>query len=67
MVWQFIPDALLAGNALYQVLVDSSVKDTAGNAMGTGFSSTFTTQAGMDNYQPRVVEVSPYSGQVGWR
>ena len=61
-VYRFIPDTLLASNTTYQVSVDGSVKDTAENAMGSPFTSTFTTQSGMDNYQPSVVSISPVSG-----
>ena len=64
-VYAFIPDALLAPDAAYLVTIDSSVADTAGNPMGGDFAFGFTTQVGIDNYQPSVIEVGPYDDQQG--
>ena len=61
-IFRFIPDAMLIPNTTYQVSVASSVRDTAGNPMVSPFSSTFTTQTGMDNYRPSVVGVDPING-----
>jgi len=64
-IFEFVPDALLAPNTSYQVSVASSVKDIAGNPMASAFTSTFTTQTGMDNYQPSVTDVNPVNGASG--
>ena len=46
----------------YTVTVTTGVKDLAGNAMATQFTSTFTTAAAPDTTPPTVVAVSPANG-----
>jgi len=62
--FRFIPDDLLLPNTQYQVSIDPSAKDAAGNPLASTFTSTFTTQTGMDNYQPAVISISPSNGTI---
>jgi hypothetical protein len=63
--FRFVPDDLLLPDTQYQVRIDTLVEDTAGNVMVSAFASTFTTQTGMDNYQPAVTNISPSNGTIG--
>jgi hypothetical protein len=57
----FTPSASLSGSTGYTASVAGSVKDQAGNAMGTGFSFSFTTA---DITPPSVTSVSPINSAV---
>lgn len=43
-LFSLIPDALLLPDTSYTIAADASLTDTAGNPMGSAFTSTFTTQ-----------------------
>ena len=61
------PSAALAGSTLYTVTIvggSSGVKDLAGNALASNYTSSFTT-ASVDNTPPTVTTVSPASGATG--
>jgi YD repeat-containing protein len=63
--FSFIPDSMLIPSSNYIITVEATATDISGNAMASAFTSSFTTQSGQDNYQPSVVEVSPYNDQTG--
>ncbi|MGH9421325.1 MAG: Ig-like domain-containing protein, partial [Thermoanaerobaculia bacterium] len=58
----FIPNAALAQSTGYTLTVAASVKDVAGNQMGTPFSMSFTTG---DTVAPTVVSVNPVNFATG--
>jgi hypothetical protein len=58
----FTPTGALAFGTGYTVTVTTGVKDLAGNAMATQFTSTFTSAAAPDTTPPTVVAVSPANG-----
>jgi hypothetical protein len=58
------PSAALAINTVYTVVVDTSVTDPAGNALGAPFSSTFRTVS-PDATAPKVQSTNPVDGAVG--
>jgi hypothetical protein len=57
----FTPLAALAGSTGYTATVAGTVKDQAGNALGTAFAFSFTTA---DVTPPSVVAVTPVDGAV---
>jgi len=57
----FIPDSPLAPNVTYTALIDSGVKDLAGNALTSPVAWSFTTTA-VDNVSPSVVQSLPNDG-----
>jgi len=58
----FTPSAPLSGQTGYTATLAGSVKDQAGNAMGTAFSFSFTTA---DVTPPTVTSVSPINDATG--
>lgn len=56
------PSSSLAGSTSYTVTIAGTVKDLAGNAMGSAFSFAFTTA---DITPPNIVSVSPANGASG--
>ncbi|MCA1614546.1 MAG: Ig-like domain-containing protein [Acidobacteria bacterium] len=58
------PDTLLSPQTLY-TLNAAGVKDLAGNALASPFSSTFTTGTGADLIRPTVTGVNPANGATG--
>jgi hypothetical protein len=62
--FRFVPDDLLLPDTEYQIIIDASVKDTAGNSITSSFTSTFTTQTGMDNQKPAITNLSPSNGTI---
>lgn len=56
------PSSSLAGSTSYTATIAGTVKDLAGNAMGTAFSFAFTTA---DITPPNIVAVSPANGSSG--
>jgi len=58
----FTPNSPLANGTGYTVTVTTGVKDIAGNAMASQFTSTFTTAAAPDTTPPTVVSTSPTDG-----
>ncbi|HYN82562.1 MAG TPA: Ig-like domain-containing protein [Gemmatimonadaceae bacterium] len=61
-VARFTPNVALAAGTGYTVTATTGVRDVAGNAMASQFTSTFTTVAAPDNTAPTVISVSPASG-----
>jgi methionine-rich copper-binding protein CopC len=55
----FTPSAALANGTGYTVTVTTGVKDVAGNAMASQFTSSFTTIAAPDTTAPTVVSTYP--------
>jgi Bacterial Ig-like domain len=58
----FTPNVALAFSTGYTVTVTTGVKDVAGNAMASQFTSTFTTAAAPDTTPPTVVSTFPTGG-----
>ncbi|MEW6215404.1 MAG: Ig-like domain-containing protein, partial [Nitrospirota bacterium] len=58
------PDQPLPNMSMINITLAAGISDTAGNAMPLPFTSTFTTQAGIDNFQPSVIKTDPYNGQT---
>jgi Bacterial Ig-like domain len=58
----FTPSASLAFGTGYTVTVTTGVKDAAGNAMASQFTSTFTSAPAPDTTPPNVTSVSPANG-----
>jgi hypothetical protein len=59
-----VPVAPLEGLTTYTVGVDG-VKDLSGNVLATPVTTTFTTEPGVDLFNPTVTLVDPASGAVG--
>jgi hypothetical protein len=60
----FTPNVPLANGTGYTVTVTTGVKDAAGNAMATQFTSTFSTAAASDMTPPTVVATAPPDAQT---
>jgi len=60
-VIEFFPDVLWEHNALIQVFLDSTARDTAGNALNN-YQGSFRTLADPATQRPFVVRSSPSSG-----
>jgi hypothetical protein len=60
----FTPNVPLANGTNYTVTVTTGVKDAAGNAMATQFTSTFSTAAASDMTPPTVVATAPPDAQT---
>jgi hypothetical protein len=58
----FTPTVALANGTGYTITVTTGVKDVAGNALATQFTSTFTTAAAPDTTPPTVTTTSPLDG-----
>lgn len=58
----FTPSGALAFGTGYTVTVTTGVKDVAGNALATQFTSTFATAAAPDTTPPTVVSTVPTDG-----
>jgi Bacterial Ig-like domain len=58
----FTPTGSLAFGTGYTLTVTTGVKDLAGNAMASPFTSTFTTAAAPDTTPPTVVSTVPING-----
>lgn len=58
----FTPNVPLANGTGYTVTVTTGVKDLAGNAMASQFTSTFTTVSAPDTVAPTVVTTVPVDG-----
>ncbi len=61
----FIPTSNLPATTVCTVTITSGVKDTAGNALASPFSWTFTTAAGPDITPPTVTLTAPVAGATG--
>lgn len=61
----FTPAGNLAYETVYTVMITTGVTDTAGNAMVSNYSWSFTTVQAPDTTPPTVVGVSPLDGAVG--
>ncbi|HLN19886.1 MAG TPA: Ig-like domain-containing protein [Bacteroidales bacterium] len=61
----FTPSSALQNGTVYSATVTTSVKDVAGNALGSNYSWEFTTAATVDNIPPTVLFVSPASNATG--
>ena len=60
----FTPNVSLSNATGYTVTVTTGVKDVAGNAMASQFTSTFTTAAAPDNTPPTVTSTSPANSAI---
>jgi len=56
----FIPESLLDSGVVYTVTLRATIRDTAGNAMGSDYQWQFATYA--DTTRPTVVSTSPSDG-----
>jgi hypothetical protein len=61
----FLPSGPLANNTNYTLTVSTAVKDLAGNALASTFTSNFTTIAVSDTTAPTIASRSPANGQSG--
>lgn len=61
----FTPTVALALGTGYTVTVTTGVKDVAGNALASPFTSTFTTIAAPDTTAPTVTTTTPADGATG--
>jgi Big-like domain-containing protein/fibronectin type III domain protein len=59
------PSSALAFATGYTVTVTTGVKDAAGNALASPFSSTFTTAAAPDTTAPTILSRTPANGATG--
>jgi hypothetical protein len=59
------PLDLIEPNTLYRVKIDSSVTDSAGNAIPLMIETTFTTGAQADPSHPEIVSTTPLDGATG--
>lgn len=61
----FTPATSLQNGTVYSATVATSVKDVAGNALGSNYSWVFTTAAIVDIIAPTVLSVSPAANTTG--
>jgi hypothetical protein len=61
----FTPDAPLANLQSYTAELTTGVTDLAGNALGTNFSWSFTTEAAPDTIAPTVISTTPTDADTG--
>ena len=59
------PSSALANGTGYTVTVTTGVKDVAGNALASTFTSTFTTAAAPDTTAPTIISRSPANNATG--
>ncbi|HEX2920172.1 MAG TPA: Ig-like domain-containing protein, partial [Bacteroidales bacterium] len=57
----FTPASALQNGTVYSATVTTSIKDVAGNTLGTNYTWTFTTAAIVDNVAPTVLSVIPFA------
>ena len=61
----FDPTSSLAASTSYTATITTGVKDTAGNAMTSAKTWSFTTASGADTTPPTVTSTNPSSGATG--
>ena len=64
-VIRIVPDAPLAADTFHFYQVTTNVRDLNGQALGSTYTSYFTTGAETDNIRPQVIFVTPPQGAVG--
>ncbi|MDH7507841.1 MAG: Ig-like domain-containing protein [Methanomassiliicoccales archaeon] len=58
----FTPHSQLEYNTTYNLTVQSSARDIAGNALASKFESAFTTENGQTTNAPTVIDIYPFDG-----